>query len=110
MSLPTASSSFVIEFSDDLVMLALGLGIVVRLSYLVNLSNNQASPPTTSLFSAISADNGELSDDLFGHALGLGVRGAAINQPIAHNHLQPHCLQPCPLIMMSSLMIWLGAL
>ena len=58
----------------------------------------------------MSSDNDELSDDLVGHALGLGVRGAAINQPIAHHHLQPHRLQPCPLTMTSSLMIWLGAL
>ena len=31
--------------------------------------------------------NGKLSDDLVGHALGLGVRSAAINQLIAHHHL-----------------------
>ena len=49
-----------------------------NLIFLVNLSNNQAPPVTTSSFSAISADNSELSDDLIGHALGLGVRGAAI--------------------------------
>ena len=110
LSLPTLSSSFGIEFSSNLIELALGLRVVVRLSYLVNFLNNQASPLTISLFSAMSADNGQLSDDLVGHALGLGVRGAAINQRIAHHHLQPHRLQPCLLTMTSSLMIWLGAL
>ena len=70
MSLPNSSSLFVIEFSDDLIGLALGLGVVVRL---VNLSNNQASPLTTSLFSAMSANNGKLFNDLVGHALALEV-------------------------------------
>ena len=110
MSLSTLSYLFVIEFFDDLSGLALGLGVVVRLFYLVNSSNNRASPPTTSSFLAMFADNGKLFDDLVGHALGLGVRGAAINQPIAHHHLEPHCLQPYLLTMTSSLMIWLGAL
>ena len=32
-------------------------------------------------------DNCKLFDALVGHALGLGVGGAAINQPIAHHHL-----------------------
>ena len=51
---------FVIEFFDDLIGLALDLGVVVRLFYWVNLSNNQALPPTISLFSAMSANNGKL--------------------------------------------------
>ena len=110
MSLPNSSSLFVIELSDDLVLLALGLVIVVRLSYLVNSSNNQATALITSSFSAMSADNGKLSEDLVGHALGLGVYGPAINQPIAHHHLQPHRPQPCPLTMTSFSMILLGAL
>ena len=110
MSLPTSSFSFVIELSDDLVVLLLGLGLVVRLSYLVNLSNNRAPPPTTLSFSAMSVDNGKLSDNLVGHALSLGVRGVAINQPIAHHHLQPYRPQPCPLTMTSSLIILLGTL
>ena len=110
MSFPTLSSSFVIKLSDDLFVLALGLGIVGRLSYLVNLLNNRAPPPTTSSFSAIFADNNELSDDLVKHALSLGVRGATINQLIAHHHLQPQHPQPYPLTMTSSLIIWLGAL
>ena len=49
-----------------------------NLIFLVNSSNNRAPPLRTSSFLAMSADNGELSDDLVGHALGLGVRGAAI--------------------------------
>ena len=65
--------SFVIEFSDDLIGLALGLGVVMRLSYLVKSSNNRAPSPTTSSFSAMSSDNGELSDNLVGHVLGLAV-------------------------------------
>ena len=91
LSLPTSSSlSFNIEFSNNLIGLALGLGIVVRLFYFVNLSNNWASLPTTSLFSAMSADNSKLSNDLVTHALGLEVRDVAINQPITHYHLQPY--------------------
>ena len=108
-SLPTSSSLFVIEFSNDLMRLALGLGVVVWLFYLVNLLNNQAPPPTTQLFLSLSANNGKLSDDLVGHTQGLGLRGVAINQPIAHHYLQPHCSQPCPLRMTCSLMMCLGA-
>ena len=78
--------------------------------YLANSSNNWEPPPTISLFSAMSSANRKLSDDLVGHALGLKVRDAAINQPIAHHHLQPHHPQLCPLTMTSFLMIWLGAL
>ena len=58
----------------------------------------------------MSFANDKLFDDLVGHALGLRVRGAGINQLIAYHHLQPHRPQPCPLTMTSSLMIWLGAL
>ena len=57
----------------------------------------------------MSADNGELFDDLVGYALGLGVRDAAINQRIAHHHLQLYRPQPGPMTMRSFLMIWLGA-
>ena len=56
------------------------------------------------------SDNDELFDDLVGHALGIGVRGAAIYQPIAHHHLQTPRPQPGSLTMTSFLMIWLGAL
>ena len=65
--------SFVIKFSDDLIGLALGLGVVMRLFYLVKSSNNRAPSPTTSLFSAMSSDNGELSDAPVVHALGLAI-------------------------------------
>ena len=81
MSLPTSSFLFVIESSDDLIGLALGLGLVVQLSYLVNSSNNQAPLSSASSFLAMSADNAKLSDDLVGPVLGLGMCGAAINQP-----------------------------
>ena len=110
LSFPTSSSLFcVIEFFDTLIWLTLDLGVVVQLFYLINLSNNRVPPPTTSLFSAISADNGKLSDDLIGHALGLGVRDVAINQPIAHQHLQPYCPQLYPLTITSFLTILLRA-
>ena len=76
MSFLVSSSFFVIEFSDDLIRLALGLEVVVRLSYLVNSSNNQISSTTISLFLAMSSDNSMLSNDLVEHALALGVPNA----------------------------------
>ena len=74
LSLPISSSLFVIELSDDLVGLALGFGVVVRLFYLslANLSNNQVPPLTISLFPAIFTDNNEFFDDLI-----VRVSGAA---------------------------------
>ena len=45
---------------------------------LVDLSNNQVLLPITSLFLVMFSDNGKLSDDLFGHVLGLEVRDMAI--------------------------------
>ena len=52
----------------------------------------------------------EFFDDLVRLALGLAVSNTTIYQPISHHHLKPHCFQPYPPIMTSSLIIWLGAL
>ena len=45
-----------------------------NLLYLTNLSNNEVSLSITSLFSAMSADKNEFSNDLIRHSLGLGVK------------------------------------
>ena len=56
---------FIIKFSDDLIWLTLGLGVVMRLSYLnlVNPSNNQVPQPITSLLPVIFTDNDKFLDD-----------------------------------------------
>ena len=58
----------------------------------------------------MSTNNGKFSDNLIEHALGLEVHGTAINQSIAHHHLQIHDFQSYLLTITSFLMIWLGVL
>ena len=68
----------------DHVLDYISIGLVTRallregFFYLVNLSNNQVPLQTTSCFSVMSFNNGELSDNLIGHSLGLGVYDAAM--------------------------------
>ena len=54
---------------------------------LIGSSNNQAPPPTTLSFSAMSSDNDELSDDLVGDFVYKGASIESLPESSTKSHL-----------------------